>query len=633
MRLAHAFALSSVTDACWAREGLIFWSAEHGSLDLASLQALYRSRRAAVIDVIEAVYARIAADGDGALWLAHVPREAALRRAASLAALEPSDVERLPLLGVPFAIKDIIDVAGMPTTAACPDFAYEPVQTAPAVRRLLDAGAILVGKTNLDQFATGLVGVRSPYGTPRNPFNADFVPGGSSSGSATAVAKGLVSFSLGTDTAGSGRVPAAFNNIVGVKPTRGAVPASGVVPACRSLDCVSFFALVVDDAMTACAVAAGTDPADSFSRRPPSGWAPGPIDVCGQFQFGVPHAKLRRFFGNPETPGLYERAISSFEALGGTPVGVDYAPFAAAAALLYEGPWLAERLAAIREFLVKHPNSLHPVTRRIIEGGSRFSAVSAFEALYTLKALRRETEATWDAVDFMLLPTAGTIYRIDEIERDPISLNNNLGYYTNFVNLLDLSAVAVPAGFQADGLPFGVSLIGPAWHESRLAGWASAFHRAQNPRLGATAARMPERRPDGSGGASHPLVQLLVVGVHMQGLPLNAQLSALGARFRRTVKTAPNYRFYDIGGSPRRPGLVRCRDGEPGAAIAGEIYDVPSAAFGAFIAQIPAPFGVGKVELCGGEQVLGFLCEAYAARSARDISAFGNWHDYIRSLK
>lgn len=603
------------------------------SLELASLRALYATRPGFVRDVVDEVYARSSADGDPALWIAIVPQEQARARAAQLAALDAAARVKLPLYGIPFAVKDNIDVAGMPTTAACPAFAYTPARDANVVSRLLSAGAILIGKTNLDQFATGLVGVRSPYGTPRNAFHAGYAPGGSSSGSATAVAKGLVSFAFGTDTAGSGRVPAAFNNIVGLKPTRGAIGTSGVVPACRSLDTISIFALTVGDAAEVLTAAAGDDALDPFGRAAPPAWSPRPRPARRKFRFGVPRADQLRFFGNEETPKLYRAAVTAFEKLGGTAVEIDYAPFADAAALLYQGPWVAERHAAVGDFIERNPEDVHPVTRKIVEGGRAYSARASFEGLYKLETLRRAAAPLWRTLDFLLLPTAGTIYTLDAIERDPVGPNTNLGYYTNFVNLMDLSAIAVPAGFQGDGLPFGVTLVAPAWHEGTIGGWADAYHRAQRPTLGATGARLTGSAAPAPKAAAYPTLPLLVVGAHMEGLPLNGQLASLGARLAAKVKTAPRYRFYDLGGTPARPGLVRMGKGKRGGAIAGEVYDVPTEAVGAFLAQIPPPLAIGSVELSDGTWVKGFLCEAAAAEGAKDITKLGGWRAYLTEQK
>jgi allophanate hydrolase len=391
----------------------------------------------------------------------------------------------MPLYGLPCAVKDNIDVAGLATTAACPGFAYRPTRSAPVVERLIEAGALLVGKTNLDQFATGLVGVRSPYGVPANPFDPAFIPGGSSSGSAVAVAAGLVAFALGTDTAGSGRVPASFGNIVGLKPTRGLVSTRGVVPACRSLDCVSIFALTVPDAAAVLEVLRGADPEDGQSRSPPSGFACFGAMPRG-FTFGVPHPAQREFFGNADAAALFETAIGRLEALGGEPVTLDLDPFLKAGSLLYQGAWLAERMMAIDAATAGRRHILHPVTRDIIAGGEAFSAAEILRDRDRLAELRRQTEPVWQRIDLMLLPTTGTTYRIAEIAAEPLALNARLGHYTNFTNLLDLSAIAVPNGFQSDGLPAGVTLLAPAFHDPLIAAVAAAFQMQAGLRLGAT---------------------------------------------------------------------------------------------------------------------------------------------------
>src|SRR5258708_3478377 len=421
------------------------------SLDLGALAQGYDSGAFTPVDVAREVLARIAAAGDDKVWISRVPDDAVGARAAALAGLEPAARRRLPLYGVPFAVKDNIDVAGMPTTAACPAFAYTAERHATCVQRLLDAGAILIGKTNLDQFATGLVGVRSPYGVPRNALAPDYIPGGSSSGSAVAVAAGLVSFALGTDTAGSGRVPAGFNNIVGLKPTRGLISAAGVVPACRTLDCVSIFALTADDVFQVLRVAAAPDPADAYSRAAEIGAPARPA----MFRFAGPQPAQREFFGDEAARRDYESAIARLTALGGTPVEFDYAPFLTVAKLLYEGPWIAERTAVVRGLLARNPDALHPVTRKIVEGGQHYSAVDAFEGLYRLEELRAATRRLWDSADVLLVPTSGTIYTLAQIVADPLRLTANLGYYTNFVNFLDLAAIAVPSGVRPSAAPKG----------------------------------------------------------------------------------------------------------------------------------------------------------------------------------
>jgi allophanate hydrolase len=596
-------------------------------LDLASLRAAYRGglTPSALIERLEPMLVHSDAD---AIWIMRLGHGELRAAAAALEARAARDgLPGLPLYGVPFAVKDNIDVAGLPTTAACPDFAYVPERSASAVEALLRAGAMLVGKTNLDQFATGLVGTRSPYGAPRNPFNADYSPGGSSSGAAVAVAQGLVAFSLGTDTAGSGRVPAAFNNIVGLKPTRGLISAAGVLPACRSLDCVSIFALTVEDAVEVLAQVARPDAADPFSRRAPPGFAPALAAVPSSFAFGVPRLAQRRFFGNDDARDLFSAAVARMAALGGRAVEIDYQPFADTAALLYGGPWVAERAAALGDFLTRSPQSLHPVTRQIISGAGSFSAVDAFNGLYRLAALRAASETAWRDIDCLLLPTAGTIYRLDEIEREPIVLNSNLGYYTNFVNLLDLAAIAVPNGFDRNGLPAGITLVAPAWHDPLIAGIAARFHRATGLTMGATGAVLPP--PAAAPTRGGPYVPLAVVGAHLSGEPLNPELVALGARLRGAGRTAPIYRLYALADGTR-PGLVRDAGGS-GHAIEVEIWEVPAAALGSFIAGIASPLGIGTVALDDGSEVKGFLCEAFAVTAAQEISQHGGWRAWRRA--
>lgn len=596
----------------------------HDSLDFASLQARYRSGALKPTQVVEGVLERIAVQGDRALWITLATREELLARAAEL---EQQNRVELPLYSLPFAVKDNIDLAGYPTTAACPAYAYTPAGSAPAVQRLLDAGAIPIGKTNLDQFATGLTGTRTPYGTCGNAFNAAYIPGGSSAGSAVAVAAGLVSFALGTDTAGSGRVPAAFNNIVGFKPSRGLVSNRGVVPACRSLDCVSVFALTVADTGAVLNAIKGFDPRDPFSR-PLADAFQLDGDSSTPFRFGLPGARQLEFFGNAPARALFDRAVTRLQALGGEAVEIDFEPFLEAARLLYEGPWLAERYAALQEWIETQPQALHPVTRQVIQDGARFSALEAFQGYYRLKALRRQIAPLWNHIRTLLTPTAGTLYTRAEVEADPLRLNARLGYYTNFMNLLDLCAIAVPAGFLPDGLPFGVTLAAPAFKEARIYALADALHRASNVRLGATAHELPPWPREAKPAATE--VRLAVCGAHLSGLPLNPQLTERGARLLRRCRTAPRYRLYALEAfDPPRPGLVRS---EPGYAIEVEVWQVPVERFGGFVDAIPAPLAIGTVELEDGERVRGFLCEQYATATARDISTLGGWRAYLASL-
>jgi allophanate hydrolase len=460
------------------------------SLAIADLAAAYRERRTTPVQIVRALYERIAAVPDRGIWISLPPINRALEQAETLGACDPAS---LPLYGIPFAIKDNMDLAGMPTTAACPAFAYTPTASAFVVRRLTNAGAIPIGKTNLDQFATGLVGVRSPYGACRNSFDPDYISGGSSAGSAVAVAMGLVSFSLGTDTAGSGRIPAAFNNLIGMKPTCGRLSVGGVVPCCRTLDAVAIFALTAQDAARVCAVAQGFDEAEPYSRRIAAPVRLTPL-AQGAFRFGVPRSEQLQFFGNQEYARLFDAAVAHLQRLGGKRVPVDFAPFIETARLLYEGPWMAERYIVIEALLRSARNAIQPVTRQIIEGGAKPAATDAFRAQYRLRALRRASESVWNDIDVLITPTAGTTYRISEIEADPVRLNTHLGFYTNFMNLLDLAGVAVPAGFTAAGLPFGVTLVGPTWSDFELLALAGRVQHHGLARLGAQDLTLPEER-------------------------------------------------------------------------------------------------------------------------------------------
>ena len=587
------------------------------TLDLGvhALRAAYARGTLSVRQVIDQVLDRIGHAGDDKLWISRVPDDA-LRAAAGQLDGRRSECERLPLYGIPFAVKDNIDVLGLATTAACPGFAYQPKHSAEVVRRLTEAGAILVGKTNLDQFATGLVGVRSPYGVPQNPFSAGFVPGGSSSGSAVALAIGLVSFALGTDTAGSGRVPAGFNNIVGLKPTPGLVSTEGVVPACKSLDCVTVFALSCADADVVLKVLAA----------PPATTA-----IGKSFSFGVLREQDAEFFGDKDYARLYAQAIDRLRELGGTAVEFDYAPFREAAQLLYGGPWVAERAAAVGAFIEKADAKAEvwPATREIILNGREYSAVDAFEGQYKLAALKARAQAEMEGLDFLALPTTGTIYRIADVERDPIGLNNNLGHYTNFVNFFGLSALALPAGLRPDGLPFGITLVARPFAETALLAFGARWQRAVPLPLGKTTSRLPPMACDPT--VVEDRLCIAVVGAHMSGLPLNKELTELGGRFEWADRTAPVYRFYALaGGPPHRPGLVRVSEG--GGTIELEVWSVPSEKVGAFLRRIPAPLGLGRISLADGSTVVGFLCESHATQGARDITGLGGWRAYLKSL-
>ncbi len=493
------------------------------------------------------------------------------------------------------------------------------------VQKLIDAGAIAIGKTNLDQFATGLVGTRSPWGACRNSFDADYISGGSSSGSAVALALGQCSFALGTDTAGSGRVPAAFNNLIGYKPSCGLLSPRGMVPACRSLDSLSVFSLCAEDSAQLLQIAGGFDEAEPFSRHAGSE-QPRPWSAGLPWRYGVPRTDQLQFFGDAHYAEAWQALRAPLAQFGGTAVEIDFEPFLATARLLYEGAWVAERYAAVEPLLERSPAALLPVTRQIIEGATRFNAVDAFRGQYRLAALRRDVEAVWRHIDVLITPTAGTIHRIADVQARPVELNSQLGYYTNFVNLLDLCAVAVPAGMAGNGLPFGITLSAPAWNDSALLQLASRMQRSLNSTTGALGQPVPT--PTAAAVAVNEWIDVAVCGAHMSGLPLNLQLTSRGAVLKRSTTTAPLYRFYALpGGPPLRPGLVQTVEG--GASIAVEIWSVPVQQFGSFVAAIPAPLGIGKLRLLDGDEVCGFICEGHAVRDATDITGFGGWRTWL----
>ncbi|MEO0698761.1 MAG: allophanate hydrolase [Pseudomonadota bacterium] len=517
--------------------------------------------------------------------------------------------ETLPLAGVPFAVKDNIDVKGLETTAACPAFAYAPQMSAPVVAKLLEAGAICIGKTNLDQFATGLVGTRSPYGIPANAYNRSFVSGGSSSGSAVAVAAGLVGFALGTDTAGSGRVPAAFNHLIGMKPTKGRWSTSGLVPACRTLDCITVFTDAIADARLVDSVVAGFDLTDPYSR---------PLEdrALSPKRIGVPRQDQRAFFGDGQSEFFYDKAL---EVLAQTAelVEIDIEPLNEAAALLYNGPWVAERTAAIETLLVENPATIDPTVREVVEPGRDISAVEAFRGAYRLAELKRQSDEMWDDLDLLAFPTTGTTYRIRELAEEPVALNSHFGKYTNFVNLLDMAALALPAGVREDATGFGITLIGPAHSDHALLDAAQTY---------LTAASLPAPPPLDLEGRMDT-VKLAVVGAHLKDMPLHWQLTSRDAVFVGAFETAPSYRLYAMADSvPPKPALVHSDDG---AAIKVEVYELGMAEFGSFTAEVPAPLAIGTVTLSDGSSVKGFVAEPRATLGAEDITALGGWRAFI----
>ena len=595
-------------------------------LDLTSLKQAYAGGLSP-LDLVEEVLARIDACDDPAVFITKTPAEALRAAARELMARAPS-ANSLPLWGVPFAVKDNIDVVGLPTTAACPAFAYHPEKDAAVIARLKAAGALVVGKTNLDQFATGLNGTRSPHGAPRSVFDKAYVSGGSSSGSAVAVASGLASFALGTDTAGSGRVPAAFNNLVGIKPTPGLVPNVGVVPACRSVDVVTVFAGTVGDGVAVRKVMEGYDAADPFSKMA----KPIKLPIAG-LRVGVLAHSEREFYGNAAYEALYDPSIERAKALGAQIVEFDYAPFRQAAELLYNGPWVAERLAAVKDFFATNSKDFDPTVRSIIAGATTYSAVDAFEGLYRLEALRQSTLKEWEKVDVLMLPTSPTTYTVEAILADPIAKNGHFGRYTNFANLFGYAAIAIPAGFDTnDHLPSGITLFGPSFSDDALAPFADALHRAVVCGMGKDKNAV---RPDDSrvAIADDGLVSIVVVGAHLSGMPLNHELTGPGGILEKTCRTAGDYRLFVLPDTtPPKPGLVR-EPGFVGEGLEVEVWKITPDAFGRFVQNIPAPLGIGKVTLDDGSQVSGFLCEAHAVSGAQEITPLGGWRGYIQSLR
>ena len=585
--------------------------------------------RSGALQVREAIQSFLAGAEADAAWISRLDAQQLESQLTALAArlvATNGELSRLPLYGVPFAVKDNIDAAGWNTTAACPAYSYAAQSDATVVQRLRAAGAIVVGKTNLDQFATGLVGTRSPYGAVSNAFRPEYVSGGSSAGSASVVARGLVPFALGTDTAGSGRVPASFNNIVGLKPTRGWWSTTGVVPACRTLDCVSVFALTVEDAEEIARIVGAVDATDPYSRAAPTHMN----SALPSLRFAVP--ERLEFCGDSLAQAAFASALDAMRELGAEIVPIDFAVFRELADLLYQGPWVAERFIAVEALLKRDPQALQPVLRGIVEGATKFSALDAFKAEYQRAALARKIHDALSGFAALVVPTTPTIYTIAQVNADPLQLNSRLGTYTNFTNLADLSALALPAGMRADDLPAGITLISTAWEDFALADFGKRWQRHVGLPLGATGLPLRSDRTSSVVGpplASH--VRLAVVGAHLTGMPLNHQLTSRRAVFVERSRTAASYRLFALANTtPPKPGLVKSASGAP---IEIELWDIPLAQFGSFVAEIPTPLGIGTLELEDGRSVKGFICEPIGLEGARDISSFGGWRAYVANLQ
>jgi len=541
------------------------------------------------------------------------------------AALQGRDINDLPLYGVPFSIKDNIDLAGIPTTAACVAYTYKPERSATIVEQLIALGAIPLGKTNLDQFATGLNGSRSPFGACPNSVLKEYPAGGSSSGSSLAVALGVSSFALGTDTAGSGRVPAALNNLVGMKASKGLISTAGVVPACRTLDCVTTFTATAREASQLLGLVAKLDPRDEYSRSNPAWNDASAFGAPRPFRFGVPRAQDLEYFGCPQGPLLFGDAIDRLTAMGGEAVTIDLSPFLEAAGLLYNGPWVAERYSVAGELMQSNPEAVLPVIRAVLGKAPLVTGVETFQAQYRLQALKAICDRVMEGVDFVVTPSIGRPVSSAELEAEPVLRNSELGYYTNFVNLLDYAAVAVPSAFMDNGMPWGVTVFGRVFTDQYLLSIADALQRhTELPLIGGLAGQLS--KPAGS--ARNDMARLVVCGAHLDGLPLNWQLKQRGARLVEATQSSSDYQLYALaGGPPFRPGMVRVE--QDGVAIAVEVWELPSRELGSFLTGIPAPLGLGKVQLADGSWECGFICEPYGLAGATNISHLGGWRAYI----
>ncbi|MCW2119325.1 allophanate hydrolase [Flavobacterium sp. 7A] len=554
-------------------------------------------------DVISTIFEKIENYQSYNIWITVLTKESVLSQLEE-AKTKLNNGKKLPLYGIPFVVKDNIDVANLPTTAACEAFTYMPTKNAVVVQQLLDAGAILIGKTNMDQFATGLVGTRSPYGAVKNAYNPAYISGGSSSGSAVAVALGMAAFSLGTDTAGSGRIPAGLNNLVGLKPSYGSINTEGLVPACKSLDCISIFANTIDDAHLVF---------DEVNSLPTSKI----VQKGSPLKIAIPNTDSRHFEEKTGYEPLFTNVTDCIaEHFKVTPVSMS--TFTETAKLLYHGPWIAERMAAIEDFYIENSASIHPVVREIIQKADNYSAVATFKAIYKLEDLKVASNTLFDSIDFMIVPTAPGIYKIDEVENNPITLNSTLGHYTNFVNLLGLCALAIPVGFTPEGIPFGITLITKNGKDKALGQWAKQIQKAL------------EIPPTANKG----YIDLAVAGLHKRNQPLVFQLTELNAHYSYTTTTSPNYKMYLVDpNGKQKPGLIRVSKDSKGDKIEVEIWKIPVENLGKFLVQIPHPLGLGKIEILSGEWIQSFICEEYITAFSDDISAFYCWENFIKSQK
>ncbi|KAB8133094.1 allophanate hydrolase [Gracilibacillus oryzae] len=566
------------------------------------LREMYQTEELTPVMVIQEIIRRAEEDEDMSIWITPPSMERIQPYLDGLETINPADA---PLWGIPFAIKDNIDLKGIPTTAGCAEYAYTPAEHATVVERLITAGAIPVGKTNLDQFATGLVGTRSPYGETKNALRKDLISGGSSSGSAVSVAVGQAAFALGTDTAGSGRVPASLNNLVGFKSSVGAWPKKGVVPACESIDCVTVFADSMETALEVDEAVRGVDEKDPWSKAyaKPGKELPGkiilpkePIDFFGPFA--------------EEYRKAWEKTLKQLEQLPIPITYVDYELFAATAQILYGGPWVAERWEALGDFITQHPGASFPVTEQILRSGSadEYDAAALFKAIHTLQQYKLEA---WKLLEnaVLITPTNAGTWTREQVRINPIGTNSDMGRFTNHCNLLDLCAIAIPSFEAGENLPFGITIFATADKESLVCGMADLL---------VNEGKQTE-------AASKDTTLVAVCGLHMRGFALEKQMKELGAKFIREDQTAAKYQFIKLPTNPAKPGLIKQKTG--GGSINIELWEMPSVGFGTFVTSIPSPLGIGKIELQDGSEVPGFICEDYAKQGAEDITHLKSWRN------